>query len=92
MEIEESEKAAIAGLKEVLKDKVTDGFRSGDVIRWTGGGIYTYCAIKCGNELWSTSGTGMFYGGEQKTYEQITKIPGRSDTSDIAVAHGWAAI
>lgn len=92
MEMEEREKAAIAGLKEVLRDKASDGFGAGDVIRWTGGGRYSYCAIKCGNQLWSISGTGMFYGGEQKTYEQITKILSRSDASDIAVAHGWAAI
>lgn len=86
------EAAAVAGLRDALKEKVADKFAVGDVIRWAGGGRFTYCAIKCGNQMWAISGTGLWYGTEQKTYEQIVEILTRSDVSDVAVAQGWATI
>lgn len=83
---------AAGALREDLSKKVKDKFDAGDVIRWTGGGRFAYCAIKCGNSLWSISGTGIWYGTEQKTYEQIVDILERSDVTDIEVSVEWVKV
>ena len=85
-------KASVESLRAALSTKVTDHFNTGDVIRWVGGGIYTYAAVKCGNGLWSVTGSVNFYGDRQKTYEAITEILLRSDTTDVAVSTEWAFI
>lgn len=83
---------AADALREDLGAKVTDKFEAGDVIRWIGGGRFNYCAIKCSNNMWSISGTGIWYGTEQKTYEQIVEILSRSDVSNIATAIEWVTV
>lgn len=88
----EEEKKAMGALSGALRNKVVDYFNHGDVIRWVGGGRFTYCAIKCSNELWTITGRGMIYGTGQKTYAELIDTLNRSDVSSVEFASSWSAV
>lgn len=87
-------KSAIDALRKDLKGKSTDRFRVGDVIRWTGGGRYTYAAIKT-SIGWFTTARGINGNGivaKVYDYEELVDMLAKGDATDIEVAVEWEAI
>ena len=81
-------------LRDALAAKVTDEFEIGDVIRWTGGGIYTYAAIKT-SVGWFTTARGSMGNGfvaKEYTYEALVELLASADVSVVEIATGWEAV
>lgn len=92
--VEEMSMDAIQQLKETIGAKVTDPFTIGDVIRWTGGGRYTYAAIKT-SAGWFTTARG--YDGNAFVsavydYESLAEMLAKGGATDIEVATEWMAV
>ena len=84
---------AIKKLQKQLKNKSEDDFPTGTVIRWKSGGVYTYGAIKAGNNRWYITGTARFYGSSDYTTEDfIKKVLMSGDVSDVDIATDWVAL
>lgn len=87
-------KSAIESLRKDLKEKVTDKFEVGTVIRWTGGGRYSYAAIKT-SIGWFTTARGYDGNGivnKVYDYEDFVEMLAKGDATDIEVATEWEAI
>lgn len=83
---------AIQQLKETIGAKVTDPFANGDVIRWTGGGRYTYAAIKTSAGWYTTARYGNTFVEDVYDYEALTGMLAKGDATDIEVATEWMAV
>lgn len=83
---------ALASLKKALKNRITDRFETGDVIRWTSNGRYTYAVVKDGRGLWTITGAGSWYGKGSFTFDELVDVLNRSEVSDVVVATGWESI
>jgi hypothetical protein len=87
-----SEKA-VRDLKKALKNKVTDRFKTGDVIRWKAAGFYSYAAIKTPVGWYTTaSNRAAAYVGQVVSFDKLLEILNRSETTDIQVATEWEDI
>lgn len=86
--------AAIKSLRKDLKEKVTDKFEVGTVLRWTGGGRYTYAAIKT-NIGWFTTARGYDGNGivaKVYEYDELVEMLAKGDITNLEVATAWEAV
>jgi hypothetical protein len=87
-------KTAVERLRKDLAEKVTDTFEVGTVIRWVGGGRYTYAAIKT-SVGWFTTARGYDGNGivsKQYEYDELVEVLSKGDATDIEVATAWEAV
>lgn len=85
---------AVQKLRETIGAKVTDPFAVGDVIRWVGGGRYTYVAIKT-TVGWFTIAReydGNAFVSAVYDYEGLAGMLATGDATDIEVATEWMVI
>lgn len=85
---------AIEGLRKALKKKVTDRFEVGTVVRWTGGGRYTYAAIKT-SVGWFTTARGYDGNGivaKVYEYDELVEALAKGDATNIEVATEWETV
>lgn len=83
---------AVQQLKETIGAKVTDPFANGDVIRWTGGGRYTYAAIKTSAGWFTTARYGNTFVEAVYDYESLAEMLAKGDATDIEVATEWMVV
>jgi hypothetical protein len=89
-----SEKA-VKGLKKALKDKASDRFETGDVIRWTAAGKYSYAAIKTPAGWYTTASALAVRVGKMPfvlDYDGLLDVLNRAETTDIKIATEWKDI
>lgn len=81
-------------LREALSSKVTDEFEIGDVIRWTGGGVYTYAAIKTVAGWFTTARgyDGNGYVNKAYSYEALIELLASADVTEVEVSTEWEAV
>lgn len=87
-------KSAVERLRKDLREKVTDTFEVGSVIRWVGGGRYTYAAIKT-NIGWFTTARGYDGNGivaKVYEYDELVDALAKGDATNIEIATEWEAI
>lgn len=90
--------AKIEALREALKDKVSDTFEVGDVIRWLSGGKYTYAALKTPVGWYTTAR--LFHGqadgngwvNQVYTYEGLLEMLARAEVTNVQVSTGWETL
>lgn len=75
-----------------LRNRATDRFDRGDVIRWIDDGRYNYAVIKDSRGMWVITGTAAYYGRSVFTYDQLLDVLSKPSVSDIYVATEWKAI
>lgn len=83
---------AIQQLMEAIGVKNIDPFANGDVIRWTGGGRYTYAAIKTPIGWFTTARHENTFVEAVYDYEDLVDMLARGDATNIEVAIDWIAI
>lgn len=77
---------AVKALRKELKKRST--FENGTVIKWVGGGKYTYVALFVAETgLWYLTST--FYGSRSMRTETMMEILSGADVSDVEVATAW---
>ena len=79
-------------LKSALKNKTTDEFEVGTVIRWTSSGKYTYAAIKSPIGWFTTAREYNSYVPQQLTFDQLVKVLQRAETTEVMVSDSWNVI
>lgn len=84
-------RAAAARLAKTLK-RTKDDFPVGTVIRWLSAGTYNYAAIKAGNGAWYTTGGRGYYGTTTFWFEDLVKVLGKAEVTDVSVATEWTSI
>jgi hypothetical protein len=83
------------GLKELrkaLKDKKTDQFEIGTVLRWEAAGRYTYAALKTPVGWFTTARDFNHYIDQVLDFDGLVKILLRPEVTDIVVATEWEDI
>ena len=83
---------AVEQLKKAIGDKITDPFANGDVIRWVGGGRYTYAAIKTSAGWFTTARYGNVFVEAVYDYESLAEMLAKGDATDIEVATEWMSV
>ena len=82
---------ALKALKKALKNKMTDEFEEGSVIRWKSADRYVYVVVKASGKWWIT-GVANYYGNRVFTFAQLIEILSLSEVSDVTVATAWTEI
>lgn len=84
---------SMKALRKALKSKVEDTFEVGTVIRWTGAGRYTYCAIKTDVGWFTTAQSyNTHVAGQYSTLSALLERLTKSDITDVAVSTEWASV
>lgn len=78
-------------LREAVEKAKRDTFEEGTVIRWIGGGRYTYAAIKTPIGWVSTSRYDNGFVPKTMDFETLLEVLGRADNTDVEVSTGWVS-
>lgn len=85
-------KSAIEKLRKDLNEKVTDTFENGTVIRWVGGGRFSYAAIRTSVGWFTTARLGNGFVETNYEYGDFVEMLAKGDASDIEVATAWESV
>lgn len=83
---------SMKALKKAVKSANKDTFEVGTVIRWTSSGKYSYAAIKSPVGWYSTAAGYNPYVKQIMTFEELLRVLGRAETSNVEVSSEWEKV